>query len=236
MFKIDKSSVDYIGHNMSRYAIEDESREEEIQKSSHALEEREREIAANIRGQAEKDAENLLREAREQAELFKKRAWEEGYSAGIARGEEDYKSNKDHELGLREAFLRSLEDFKLGLKDELEEGILQLSFDIAEKILNKAIERDDNIFKDIIKASLENIEDDSKVVIRLSSQDYENFFSGPDFSKEDLAKNLEVDILRDDNLKPLDCIIEFDNGIIDAGVSSQLKLIHWALNGGSDAR
>jgi len=250
LFKIDKSSVEYMGSNMSIFVVLDEYQDDQVEEdgaegrndpslltadmSRRVRQDAERQAQEVLR-QAERQAQECLQEARHQAEALRKTAWQQGFDEGTEEARRDFAALKKRESELREAISRRLEEFEQSICNELEEAILQLSLDIAEKIVNKELERDDTVFVDIVKAAVMRISGERKVALRVSADDYDRFFEDGGQGLREETQCAELLLIRDEFMEPGSCLFESERGIMDASISSQLSVIAQALNQGRKA-
>ena len=146
MFKIDKSSVDYMDYYMSMLVVQDKLQVDPNKETPAAHEpvhraQLDEEVTQQIRLEAEKQAEEILRESREKSEDVRQAAWRKGYEEGIEAGRQAYQTLKKQENELLDAITQKFEAFESTLCQQMEDAVLQLSVDIAKKIVNSEIER-----------------------------------------------------------------------------------------------
>ena len=230
MFKIDKSSVVFIDSNKSAFVI----RQWDPQNNRFDQEEDVSGPEPDEKTVAKPPEEAVSTEAPEppaqQAEDKAQTAWEEGYRQGLEDASakfEEYAEERRREL---DAFMAETREFQEGIIQEMEEDILRLSFDIAEKIVNIKLQKDDILFVEIIKNAIERLNARDKFAVRLNDKQYEKYFRD---GTEWLAQELQCTpftAVRDPALNPNACILESDDGIIDAGVDNQIKMLLRALN------
>lgn len=198
---------------------------------------------AQILGQAKLEAEKLIAKAHEEARHIRdqvkneQQAWDEerevlsedaraiGYERGIAeghqRGYEEYSELIQSAQDIVEA---SKHDYDKHIESS-EKLILELGIKVAGKILGKKLTDDEEEFLSLVKRALKNARDYKNIQLHIHPIHYQ-FLLG---HKEELTtifpKEIDFYIFPDDELAEDSCIIESENGRIDASVDSQLEEI-----------
>lgn len=231
MFKIDKSSVEYIDSNKSAVIIRywspqdnrfdgSEQEKQTVDKKIASLEDKRTSVF-----DPGKDAQKIIEQAYIKADEIKALAREEGYKQGLSEADKKLEALM---LNYQDKFnktLSGLQVFQDEVIKELEECILQLSFDVAEKIVNIQLEKDDILFVGIVKAAIERLNAREKFTVRLNELQFEKYFQGgTDWLVEEM-QCAPFTVVKDPGIAPYGCVLESDEGIIDAGVQNQLKCL-----------
>ena len=176
------------------------------------------------RGYRRIDDRNLISRAQEEADQIKESAAKEGYKAGLEEARNDI-------LDLRE----SIANF-ISAKNEVFEyiapDILEISVEIARKIIKKELEQDPQAIITMILEVMENLsKDETKITIRVNPMQ-------ADLVREELPKALSakgtearITVTADDSVETGGCVFLTSNGIIDAGLDTQLEILKEALKG-----
>ncbi len=176
------------------------------------------------RGYRRIDDRNLISRAQEEADQIKESAAKEGYKAGLEEARNDI-------LDLRE----SIADFISAKKEVFEyiaPDILEISVEIARKIIKKELEQDPQAIITMILEVMENLsKDETKITIRVNPMQ-------ADLVREELPKALSakgtearITVTADDSVETGGCVFLTSNGIIDAGLDTQLEILKEALKG-----
>lgn len=241
MFKIDKSSVEYIDSNKSIVVIKQWKQEEKVKKTEAkekppAVEE----AAGNLTLPAE-NPEEIIRNAKLDAEMIvqqainkvadiKAEAWREGYAKGAEESRAEYEALCRENREKFQAAMNGLEELHGEIMAELEEDILQLSLDIAEKIVNIQLERDDILFVGLVKNAVQKLNPKEKFILRVNQREYDKYFANGSEWLEIELESAPLSVVRDPTIAPGGCVLESDEGIIKAGMDVQLKNIAASLN------
>ena len=184
----------------------------------------ERRRGSRRRGYRRIDDRNLVSRAHEESENIKRSAFEEGYRLGMEKAQADI-----------EQFRAELSNFMNAKKDVFEyiaPDILEISVDIAKKIIKREIETDPQMIIDTIIDVLKSVsKNEPKITIRVRPQAVQ-------FVK-DVIPNLtyqygidaKISVIADPSIGDGGCVLETNNGIVDASVDTQLEIIKNALKG-----
>jgi len=179
------------------------------------------------------DKEAILSDIDNTAELIKQRARlagrEEGYKAGYEEGYKEGFEQFKRELDLIDKVKESLYKYKENLVRKLEPDIVRVAQYIAEKIIRQKINTEPGLILNIVNFALKQVTQLGKVIVYLNPEDYE-FLKSNKSEIEDVLKNFdEIKLLDDKRIEKGGCIIETENGNIDAQPSSQLKIANRVL-------
>ena len=183
-------------------------------------------------------AEELVKDAREQAESIKKKAREEGIAAGYEQGlisgkkqaQQDARQEMNEKLQeyLSEisAVVQSVENDRDRFIENSVKELRDLAITIAEKIVRISLKSSHGIIEELIAASTERVTSRQWAKISISSADAEVLVrAGIDLheSLKGMSEKLTIEVLEE--APEGTCIIEFPDQIIDAGVDTQLDNI-----------
>ena len=176
------------------------------------------------RGYRSIDDRNLISRAQEEADQIKESAAKEGYKAGLEEARNDI-------LDLRESIANFI-SAKKEVFEYIAPDILEISVEIARKIIKKELEQDPQAIITMILEVMENLsKDETKITIRVNPMQ-------ADLVREELPKALSakgtearITVTADDSVETGGCVFLTSNGIIDAGLDTQLEILKEALKG-----
>ena len=172
---------------------------------------------------AQTEAEQIRRKAREQAEAesaqLKEDARRQGYEEGAEKAQEEAEA-------LRQEYVRKQQQLEAHYQqqiDELEPQFVDAITDIYEHILGVDLGNQREILAHLISNTIRKIEGAHSFIIHVSKEDYP-FVS---MQKKQLmagaaAGNSTVEVVEDLTMKQNECTIETDGGIFDCGLGTQL--------------
>lgn len=121
------------------------------------------------------------------------------------------------------AVVDNLAHLKSDFFKQQKENIVKLSVAIAERILAQKIQQNDYSIEKIITQAIDNTPAAEDMVIRLNPQDYSmiaELIKSPD---AEFAKG--VSFVSDAKIRPAECILETQKGIIELFIDEQLEKI-----------
>ena len=184
----------------------------------------ERRRGSRRRGYRRIDDRNLVSRAQEESENIKKSAFEEGYRLGVEKAQADL-----------EKFRNELSHFMNARKDVYEyiaPDLLEISVDIAKTIIKKELESDPQVLINTIIDVLKTVsKNEPKIIIRVRPQSVQ-------FIKDTIPNityqygiDSKINIVSDPSIEDGGCVLQTNNGIVDASIDTQLEIIKKAFEG-----
>ena len=175
-----------------------------------------------ILDQARQQAQIIVMTARSEAEDVRRAAYDDGYRAGI---EEAGKTAEGLIARLEHDITAAAEDKKDQL-EALEPQILKLCREIVEKIIRHEIRTNSHVVVRTVKSCLRRIKNSDEVRVRVSPQEVEAVRAQREELKS-LAEGISgIHIVDDRRISPGGCVVESASGDIDARVETQLELVN----------
>lgn len=176
------------------------------------------------RGYRRIDDRNLISRAQEEADTIRGNAAKEGYQSGIEQAQSDIEQMRN---AINVFFEAKQEVFEYVAPD-----ILQISIDIAKKIVKHEIEQDPQLILDTILDVLKTIsKEEHKISLQVNPTQV-------DLVKSKLPEIISISGLEAKiNVNPNDaielggCIVETNNGIVDATINTKFEIIKEAFKG-----
>ncbi len=176
------------------------------------------------RGYRRIDDRNLISRAQEEADTIKETAAKEGYRAGIEQAEVDIS-----------ALRAKIADFVSAKKEVFEyiaPDILEISVDIARKIIKKEVEQDPQIILDSIVEVMRTIsKEESRITVKVNPLQADLVKTELPEYISSMGVDAKITVLADDTIEEGGCILNTNNGIVDASLDTQLDIIREALKG-----
>ena len=101
------------------------------------------------------------------------------------------------------------------MKAEMEPQLVDTLLEVFTKITGAIAENKRGMILTLISGVLRNIELSSEYIIRVSDADYNYLASNKQLIKNELAKEVKLDICVDTEFKRNQCVIETDIGVFD---------------------
>ncbi|HEY4553816.1 MAG TPA: flagellar assembly protein FliH [Bacillaceae bacterium] len=159
----------------------------------------------------------------EEKNILRKKAWETGYEEGLKEGhqqglltyEEQITAARDIVRDSREAFQQYLES--------AERTILELAVSVAEKVLHGTLQENPEQFHHLVKAALKEAREFKEVQIHVHPANHQALMAAKNELDALFPSNTQCFIYPDSDMDEHACVIESENGRIDASIGSQLS-------------
>jgi len=214
-------------------AEEEAKRQEELKKKEENIglfdvenidftQRKERRTGNRRRGYRRIDDRNLVSRAQEEAEQIKQNAYQDGYSAGIQQAAQDLENFRN----LLGAFMNA-EDKVFGV---VAPNIQELALEISKKVIKKEVTTDPQILLSTVMDVLKTLsKNEPKITLRVNPMQVQYI---KDILPEQirlLGMETKLTVLPDENMTEGGCIIQTNNGIVDASIEAQLEIVQTAL-------
>lgn len=159
---------------------------------------------------------------REEKPMYIEQAQKEGYQQGKEDGfQQGYREMSDNLAHAKQIVALSKQDYEKRI-EESEPVILELAIKAAEKIIGMTLAETNDAFLSIVKRTIKQARDNREVQLHVHPTQYAFILSQKEELDAIFPKNTDLYIYPDEDLSENSCIIESENGQIDASVDSQL--------------
>ena len=183
---------------------------------------KERRTGNRRRGYRRIDDRNLVSRAQEEAAQIKQNAYQEGYSIGIQQAAQDLA-----------AFYNVLGNFMNAEErvfSEVAPKILEIAMEIAQKVIKTEIKTDPqivlNTIMDILKTLSKN---EPKIVIKINPVQIQYIKDTLPEKINLLGMETNLSVYPDENIMEGGCIVQTNNGLVDASIEAQLDIVQAAI-------
>ncbi len=170
-----------------------------------------REEADRIRKQAEEEAGIAAQEILEEA---RKKGYEDGLQKGMAEADRAKAELEELKQKHNEEYLEQI----AGLEPAFGEIVAQL----VEKLTGVAVEDKKNVILYLIHNSIMDSNNSKSYAIRVSKEDYDYVLSRKEELYRLVTQDTVIDIISDKNLERNQCLIETDAGMLDCSLDVEL--------------
>jgi flagellar assembly protein FliH len=178
------------------------------------------EEAEQIRQQAQLEQQEWDQQKSLLAEESRQLGFEQGYQEGRTQGYEEYRQTI---MFAQETVDASKRDYENHIESS-EKVILDLGVKIAGKIIGEKLAADE-AFLPLVKRALKNSRDYRDIQLHIHPKHYQELLNQKDELIAIFPKDIDFYIYPDEDLEETSCIIESENGRVDASVDSQLEEI-----------
>lgn len=185
------------------------------------------------------ESEHIIKEAKNKIEELKieanKNGYEEGfnkgYKEGLEKGIKDGNKKTSDILNEAKDIKRSIINERNNLEKQFECDMVDTILKCVNKIIGDNLKLKNEYIVELIKKGLNNYEASDVVTARVCDDDYEYCIKNKDRIIKNLGYIKELNIVKDLSLKKGDCIINTPSGLIDSGITTQLKELEVSLKG-----
>lgn len=233
----------FAGFQIERTVSAEEPEEEEEEDGGAEEEAKEEQFATEraneIISEAEKKAEQILADARGQADILRQKAFRDGYEEGCQNGTRDaYEEQRkllDQEIRQLQTnaadVIESVSIEKAKLLEQYVDDLKRISLAVAEKIIQTSLQSSGDIVKRMILAATDKITKKRWAKIYITKCDtIVSMDVDAEFMEALSRLSDSIKIITMDNGEEGTCIIELPDEIIDASVGTQLENIKDILN------
>ncbi|MCK7485707.1 MAG: FliH/SctL family protein [Bacillus subtilis] len=177
------------------------------------------------RGYRRIDDRNLISRAHEEAYAIKEKAAKEGFEYGVEAAK--------RELARFNESLSAFLNAKEKALENVSGDIAFIAIKVAEKIIKTEVACDETIVLNIVSQTLKEIgKDESSIIIKVHPFETE-------IVKENMPKlfpygsvHTKITVISDETIDQGSCIVETNNGMVDAKFSTQLQILKKAFEAG----
>ncbi|MFD0049308.1 flagellar assembly protein FliH [Actinomycetes bacterium NPDC127524] len=199
---------------------------------THAAEKARHEAEEILNG-ARSRANELIQEAQAQKEFWEQtekqqyiqQAFDQGYQEGLESGRQRGYGEMSQSIEFAKTVVEaSKKDYQQHIESS-EKIILELGISVAEKIIGKAMETDSEYFFSAVKKAIKNAREYRDIQLHVHPAHYEFILSRKEELLSIFPKETDFYVYPDHDLNEGSCIIESQNGRIDASIDTQLEVI-----------
>lgn len=200
-----------------------------------------RQQADELKAQADKLLEQANADAMEIRQSAQKEGFEQGYTLGLEEGKKqgfEKSHTESFELSQKEfanqiqqvhsALTNTLTQFEAE-RDQMitsaQQDLLALALAVAVKITHKQFEVDPSVVMENVKTAVGLVASRSSIVLRMNPVDMERFETFDAEKLQQLFNLQHVRMIKDDTVEIGGCIVQTDNGKIDAQLTTQIHNI-----------
>jgi len=178
---------------------------------------------------AQVEAEDIVRRAKDDAAQILVEARMSGYKEGLEQGRVKAQLEVKQALAEVKALLERLDAEKDNLIAQTQNDIIELAFMIAEKVMNQKLSSDMDSFIKLYEKAVKDLKAQKWVKLTVSKQDVEFVTENSDLllSMVDGAERIELEVL--DDAPSGTCIVETSDKIVDAGIHTQIGMLRDAV-------
>ncbi|MBT4091986.1 MAG: hypothetical protein HN580_29680 [Deltaproteobacteria bacterium] len=185
---------------------------------------------------AERIGQDIIKAAEESRSEVQKRAWEEGFETGFAKGHQTFKTQNEEVTGHVMTLLKELQGLKLGIFQEYENQIVKLSVLIAKKIVHNELRTEKEFVLQMIKGTMSHFEGMGSVRVKVNPTEYDMILSHQEELLSFLDEEQILKVRPEPSVPYASAVIESDFSKVDLDMKKQLDEIDGRLQDCADDR
>ncbi|MGC4116335.1 MAG: type III secretion system stator protein SctL [Myxococcales bacterium] len=172
--------------------------------------------AKEIIENAERQAAQLLEKAKAERDAVVAASREAGRQEGLAQATEIILKAKAEAAQLVE---------------ELEPQVVKLALVMTEKLIGRMLEEDSEFVLSIAAQAIESVRQQRELILRVNPEDAQLLRNSRKKLMDMLGRTKDIAVREDPEVQRGGCIIETENGTVDAQLKTQLQMLEQALLG-----
>ena len=119
----------------------------------------------------------------------------------------------------------SCKDYVIGAENTIAEMVMR----IANKVLPQHLIDVPQLILPLVREALQKVKDQPHVEVHVAPEAYELVMMAQSEFQAQLEGSATLSVKSDESLKTGDCLLESPNGVVDAGLATQLQLVEQAV-------
>lgn len=187
--------------------------------------------AKNILEEAREDAEVLKGEAQKEAEQIRTRAQKEGYEHGLREAHQEIEADRQLAMEQCRQILEEARRTKVKLLESSTADMARLAIAVAKRVISTEVNTNPQIIISVIREAINLLDQPGNFRVYVNPEEIEaalDSLAGAEMSemeKQDLANALVADA----RVGMGGCVIESDQGVVDAQLDTRIAKVEQAL-------
>lgn len=203
------------------------------------------EKAKKLLAEAKNEAQNILNEAQDEVERLRAAAYDEaenvknaaradgyeaGYQEGLAAVREEYQKKEQQLEEYKQAYEVQLQEEQEAFVSNMEHNMVNWLCQMVPAITGVCVDDQKAVMLYIVNRAIKNLDDCKQFVVKVSEVDYAVL----ELQKEKIYgygnPNIDIQLFADAKLTAKQCLIETENGVVNASLDMQLSNLNKALH------
>ena len=180
---------------------------------------RAREALAN----ANREAEEVIRRAKSQADKIEAAAYQAGFEQGEEAGKRLSEQKTESVVRRLESVMEEMANQQANLLRDSEEELVKLAYLISLKLIHREIRQDPSVVLDVVKAGIEKLKRASQLTIHVSPHDFRFIEGHIERLTSFTETETEINIEPSDSIARGGCRIKSNTGEVDATIETMVR-------------
>lgn len=186
--------------------------------------------AKQILQEARDKSDQIMNEADRKARLLCEEQRQAGYQAGLDQAAQKIEEIRQEAENEKSQFLAEQKEITEGIReeyerraDELESGIVDAVIQVFDEVFHIQFGDKKEILLHLVKNTLLHVESSKQVRIRVAEGCHHYMEANGEEIRNQLGKDVSVEIVRDMHLSGMECVIETESGVFNCGMDMELS-------------
>ena len=193
--------------------------------------ERAREEAAEIMLNAQEEADVIRQNVYNEAKLLREEARTTGYEEGLKKAQEEIESDRQRALEQNQLLIEEARQTKLAILRGVETDMVRLVIAVTKKVIANELSTNPKLIINIVRDAISYLDNPENLLVYVNPAELENLLQlmTDEALTEIGSKEIKVEVKGDSRVSCGGCLIESDNGSIDARIETKLDIIEQGL-------
>lgn len=168
---------------------------------------------------SEREADSITRTAQEMAQQIQQEAYRDGYAKGHAEALNNLRGQTDSLETLLQEAHRHVTAAHHAVASHLKNALIDLVIAVAKSLIQSELEARPKAIVQIVRVALDTVENRKVLAVRVHPGDYHMLAE----QRKELPALESARLVSDSAIPSGGCLIDVENGLIDARLESQLQ-------------
>lgn len=193
--------------------------------------ERAKEEAREIMLNAQEEADVVRSDAYSEAKTLREEAIASGYEEGLKKAQEEIEADRQWAIEQNDILLEEARQTKLAILRSTEADMVRLVIAVTKKVIANELLTNPNLIINIVRDAISYLDNPGNITAYVNPAELDKLLAlmNDEILTEIGSREINVEVKGDSRITCGGCLIESDNGSIDARVETKLEIIEQGL-------
>ncbi|NLB88377.1 MAG: hypothetical protein GX790_04005 [Syntrophomonadaceae bacterium] len=180
---------------------------------------------------AQEEADVIRSQVYEEAKIIREQAKQSGYEEGLKIAHEEIEEDRKRALEQNELIIEEARKTKLQILRSVEPDLVRLVMAISKKVIASELKTNPESIVNIVREAITYLDNPQNVRVYVNPSELDKLLDLGEFKDlTDIGNQaIAVDVKGDNRITPGGCVIESENGIVDARIETKIQNIEKGL-------
>lgn len=180
---------------------------------------------------AQEEADVIRSQVYEEAKLIREQARQDGYEEGLRTAHEEMEEDRRLALEQNQLIIEEARKMKLQILKSAEPDIIRLVMAISKKVIASELKTNPDIIVNVVREAINYLDNPQNIKVYVNPSELDKLLHlGNLDSLNDIGSQaINTEIRGDSRITPGGCVIESENGIVDARIETKIQNIEKGL-------